>query len=134
MVVYLPIALIKDWLCHSLKRRSSKSGKNAETLNESSTGLTSPLKHIGGQKTFELEHLGTLIRKDSGTDYSASEEGRPLVTTHRDDTDLMRQEKAHITTKEIAIYGFYLAPIWFITEVRFCIFWFLLATDNQSCI
>lgn len=115
MVVYLPIAFIKDWLCNSLKRRSSKSGKNAETLNESSAGLNSPLKHIGGQKTFELEHLGTLPRKDSETDYSAYEEGRPLVSKRRDDTDLLKQEKA-LTTRQIAIYGFYIAPIWFITE------------------
>ncbi|RVX19567.1 Solute carrier family 35 member F5 [Vitis vinifera] len=117
MVVYLPIAFIKDWLCNSLKRRSSKSGKNAETLNESSAGLNSPLKHIGGQKTFELEHLGTLPRKDSETDYSAYEEGRPLVSKRRDDTDLLKQEKA-LTTRQIAIYGFYIAPIWFITELH----------------
>ena len=129
MVVYLPIAFIKDWLCNFLKRRSPKSGKNAETLNESSAGLNSPLKHIGGQKIFELEHLGTLPRKDSETDYSVYEEGRPLVSKHRDDTDVLKQDKS-LTTREIAIYGFYIAPIWFVTEVRCCC---LVSFNHQSC-
>lgn len=33
MVVYLPIEFIKNWLYNSLKCHSSKSGKNAETMN-----------------------------------------------------------------------------------------------------
>lgn len=131
MVVYLPIAFLKDWLCNSLKRRSSKSGKNAETLNDSSAGLNSPLKHIGGQKTFELEHLETLSRKDSETDLSAYEEGRPLVSKHRDDTVLLKQEKS-LTTREIAMYGFYIAPIWFVTEVRCCIGRFLFTSNLKN--
>ncbi|GAV60538.1 EamA domain-containing protein [Cephalotus follicularis] len=111
MVVYLPIAFIKDWLCDVLKRRSSKSAKDAESVDESSAELNSPLR----QTIFELELQGPLTRKDSDIDFSTDEEGRPLVHKHKDDMPSIKQGK-ELTTKEIATYGFYIAPIWFITE------------------
>ncbi|KAK2659952.1 hypothetical protein Ddye_006485 [Dipteronia dyeriana] len=95
MVVYLPIAFLKDWFYNFLKRRSSKSG--AESINESSA-------------VFEMELQGALNRKDSEIDLQSHEEGRPLVSKFRDDA-----QKA-LTTKEIATFGFYIAPIWFLTE------------------
>ncbi|XP_073154044.1 uncharacterized transporter C405.03c [Henckelia pumila] len=113
MVIYLPIAFVKDCICRFLKRRSGKSGQG---LNEDSCSpLSSPLKYIGGQKMFELEIQGALTRKDSELDLSASEEGMPLVSRHVDDAKHSRNEK-EITTKEIATYGFYIAPLWFLTE------------------
>lgn len=115
MVVYLPIAFFKDWLCDYLRRRSSKSGKNAENMNESTIGLDSPLKYIGVQKLFETELQGVLTRKDSEADLSAQEEDRLLVIKHKDDADILKQDR-ELTTREIASYGFYIAPIWFITE------------------
>lgn len=117
MVVYLPVAFIKDWLCNLLKRRSSKGGKNAESLDEFSSGFSSPLKYIGGQKNHELELQGILTRKDSEADLSSNAEGRPLVPRHKDDFHVLKQDR-QLTTREVAIYGFYIAPIWFITEVR----------------
>ena len=110
MVVYLPIAFLKDWLCNLLKRRSSKGGKSAE-----SSGEFSPLKYNGGH--YELEVQGTLTRKDSEADLSPHAEGKPLVSRHKDDLHGIKQEK-NLTTKEVARYGFYIAPIWFLTEVR----------------
>lgn len=107
MVVYLPIAFLKDWLCNLLKRRSSKGVKSEE-----SSGEFSPLKGH-----FELEVQGTLTRKDSEADLSPHAEGKPLVSRHKDDLHGIRQEKT-LTTKEVARYGFYIAPIWFFTEVR----------------
>ncbi|KAH7574104.1 hypothetical protein ACOSQ2_008417 [Xanthoceras sorbifolium] len=106
MVVYLPIAFLKDWFYNFLKRRSSKSGKDAESINESSTVLNSPLKH----KVFEMELQGGFSRKDSEIDLSSHEEGRPLVSKLKDDA------QKELTTKEIATFGFYIAPIWFLTE------------------
>ncbi|KAF8393139.1 hypothetical protein HHK36_021380 [Tetracentron sinense] len=107
MVVYLPIALIKDWLCNLLRSRSSKSGKNAEIVDKSSAGLGSPL---GVQKIFEMELQGSLSRKDNEVDLSTQEEGRQLVPK-----DALKQDR-ELSTREIATYGFYIAPIWFITE------------------
>lgn len=103
MVVYLPIAFIKDWLCNLLKRRSSKSGKDAESINESSAAINAPLQN----KILEME----LTRKDSEADLSFEEEGRPLVNKLKGDGH------RELTTREIATYGFYIAPIWFVTEV-----------------
>ncbi|XP_060963137.1 uncharacterized protein LOC115698957 isoform X2 [Cannabis sativa] len=114
MVVYLPVSFLKDWLCSLLRRRSSKGGKNAESMNEFSSGFTSPLKY-GGQKEYELEMQGMLTRKDSEADLSPLAEGRPLVSRHKDELHVLKQERK-LTTREVATYGFYIAPIWFITE------------------
>lgn len=124
MVVYLPIAFLKDWFCNFLKRRSSKSGKNAESMNDFSAGFSSPLKYNGGQKIFESELQGCLTRKDSEADLSPHAEGRPLVTRHKDDAQVLKHDR-ELTAKEIAKYGFYIAPIWFVTEVRHFLGWFL---------
>ncbi|PON31301.1 EamA domain containing protein [Trema orientale] len=115
MVVYLPLAFIKDWLCSLLKRRSSKGGKNTESMDEFSSGFSSPIKYIGGLKNYELELQGTLTRKDSEADLSPHAEGRPLVSRHKDDLHVLKQDRK-LTTREVAVYGFYIAPIWFITE------------------
>ena len=111
MVVYLPIAFLKDWLCNFLKHRSSKSGKNAESV-----GLNSPVKYNGGQKSYELELPTTLTRKDSEADLSPHAEGKPLVAKQKDEAHILKQDR-ELTPREIATYGFYIAPIWFITEV-----------------
>lgn len=107
MVVYLPIAFIKDWLCKFLKNHYSKSGKNADS--------SSPLKYNGGQKTFEMESI--LTRKDSEADLSPHLEETPLVPRSKEGVNILKHEK-EVTTREIVKYGFYIAPIWFITEVK----------------
>ncbi|KAK4480169.1 hypothetical protein RD792_013231 [Penstemon davidsonii] len=112
LVIYLPIAFIKDRICDFLKRRSAK---NSQSLNDDSF-LDSPLKFIGAQKIFEVEiQGGSLNRKDSEVDLAAHEEGNPLVSKHGDEARNIKHEK-EVTTKEIATYGFYIAPLWFITE------------------
>lgn len=119
MVIYLPIAFAKDRICNFLKKRSRK---GVQCVNDDSCpGLGSPLKYIGVQKMFEVELQGSLNRKDSEANLSELEEGKPLVSEHGDASRNTRHEKA-ITTKEIATYGFYIAPLWFITEVisSFC--------------
>lgn len=106
MVVYLPVAFLKDWFCNLLKRRSTKSGKDAETINETSTALNSPMRH----RIFEMELQGTFNKKDSELDLSSCEEGMPMVSKLKDDAH------KEPTTREIATIGFYIAPIWFVTE------------------
>ncbi|XP_027332844.1 uncharacterized transporter C405.03c-like [Abrus precatorius] len=113
MVVYLPIAFIKDCLYNLLKGRSSKSGKNAKHEDEFTIRITSPLKGNVVQKNSEVE-LGNVTRKDSDLDLSSLEEVKPLVAKYND-PNLSKAEK-ELTTKEIATYGFYIAPIWFVTE------------------
>ncbi|KAI5556225.1 hypothetical protein BDE02_18G020500 [Populus trichocarpa] len=111
MVVYLPLAFLKDWICNLLKRRTSKSGNDAANINGSSDEFSSPLSH----KIFELELQGALTKKGSELDLTSSEEGRPLVSRHKDDLNVLKHEK-ELTAREIAMCGFYIAPIWFVTE------------------
>lgn len=93
-----------------MKRRKSKKGQ--------AVSVESPLKYIGGNNIFEIEIQGPLNRKDSEEGLSEhNEEGKPLVAKQGDDSRSIRPEK-EVTTKEIATYGFYIAPLWFITEVR----------------
>ncbi|KAL5559759.1 hypothetical protein UlMin_035970 [Ulmus minor] len=110
MVVYLPIAFLKDWLCSLLSRHSSKGGKDVESIDEFSGEFNSPLKYIQ-----ELELQGTLTRKDSEASLSPHAEGRPLVPRHKDDINVLKHDRK-LTTREVAMCGFYIAPIWFITE------------------
>ncbi|KAJ9167714.1 hypothetical protein P3X46_019319 [Hevea brasiliensis] len=111
MVVYLPVAFLKDWICKILKHRSSKSGKDAGSINESSDGFNSPLS----EKIFEIELQGTLTRKYSEADLSPHAEGRPMILRRKDDFNVLKHDK-ELTSREIATYGFYIAPIWFVTE------------------
>lgn len=98
MVVYLPIAFIKDCIYSYLKRRASRSSKSISTENVA-------------MKMFEIEIQGSINRKDSEGDISAQEEEMLLVPA-----DTVKQNK-ELTTREVATYGFYIAPIWFVTEV-----------------
>ncbi|KAD5507960.1 hypothetical protein E3N88_15663 [Mikania micrantha] len=106
MVIYLPIAFIKDWICKLIMKRK----------NQSLVGLNSPLKYIGGSEMFEMEMEGSLIsRKGSDLDISNQEEGNLLVPKSKNDNLPLKCEN-EVTTKEVATYGFYIAPIWFVTE------------------
>ncbi|XXG52094.1 hypothetical protein AAC387_Pa03g0497 [Persea americana] len=112
MVVYLPIAVMKDWLCNFLRKRSAKNGRDA---NNSSDRLHSPLNINELQKTLEMEMQDSLNRKDSGVDLYSQEEGKTLIDK-RTDNDNMLKQKRELTSWEIATYGFCIAPIWFVTE------------------
>lgn len=117
MVVYLPIAFIKDWLCSVLKRHSSKRGRISEIIIKSPSGLDSSLKISGMQKILEMESQAPLTKKDSELEHSAQEEEKPLIVK-LDDVEV-RKENRTFTTREIAVRACYLAPLWFVTEVRF---------------
>jgi len=111
MVVYLPIAFIKDCFYKLYKKQSSKTGRGGD---EFSVRITSPRKSNGGQRNTEVE-MGSMARKDSDADLSMNEESMPLVTKYNDPN--ASKANKQLTTREIAIYGFYIAPIWFLTEV-----------------
>ncbi|GLT85302.1 hypothetical protein SLE2022_034950 [Rubroshorea leprosula] len=111
LVVYLPIAFLKDWLCSFLRRPSSTGAKDVESVDESSIGLNSPLR----QKIIEMELQGTLTKKDSEADFSPHMEERALIDRSKEEVHSLKQGK-ELATREIATLGFYIAPIWFITE------------------
>ncbi|KAJ6349610.1 hypothetical protein OIU77_007066, partial [Salix suchowensis] len=95
LVVYLPVAFLKDWTCNLLKRQSSKSGNDAASVNGSSDELSSPLS----RKIIEIELQGTLTKKDSELDLASTEEGNPLVSRHKDDLNALKHDK-ELTTRE----------------------------------
>lgn len=105
MVVYLPIAFLKDWFCNLLRRRSSTSSKDVESLDESSNG----------QKVVEMEIKKTLTKKDSELDFSPHLEEKALVSRNKDELLLLKHGN-ELTTKDIATLGLYIAPLWFFTE------------------
>ncbi|CAI0415190.1 unnamed protein product [Linum tenue] len=111
MVVYLPVAFFKDWLQKVLNRKSSKGGKGSENKKESSDGFNSPLN----RKIVEMELQGTLSKKDSDSALSLQDEDKPLVPRGKDDLNVLRIEK-ELSNKQVAKYGFYIAPLWFVTE------------------
>ncbi|WMV41691.1 hypothetical protein MTR67_035076 [Solanum verrucosum] len=113
LVIYLPVAFLKDWICNFLKRRPSRTDKN--TGNESYMRHSSPLKHTV-QKVFEIEIQKSMDGKDSEENISAEGEGKPLVAKCNGNSDDLKNGK-EMTTWQIARYGFFLAPLWFITEV-----------------
>ncbi|KAJ8534955.1 hypothetical protein K7X08_016683 [Anisodus acutangulus] len=114
LVIYLPVAFLKDWICDLLKRRASRTDKSTGTGNELYMRHSSPLKHTV-QKVLEIEILKSMDRKDSEENLSAKEEGRPIVAKCNGNSDDLKNGK-EITTWQIARYGFFLAPLWFITE------------------
>ncbi|GLT43660.1 hypothetical protein SLA2020_175960 [Shorea laevis] len=111
LVVYLPVAFLKDWLCNFLRHRSPTSGKDVESIDESSIGLNSPLR----QKIIEMQLQGTLTKKDSGVDFSPHIEEAALISGNREEVLSLKQGK-ELTIRETATLGFYIAPVWFITE------------------
>lgn len=120
MVIYLPVAFVKDWLCNLLRKNSSKSARSPQIVNNRGPGINSPVKHHDVQKLVEMESQVLLTKKDSDLDLSAQEEEHSLISKIRDEIDTeVLKEKRSFTAKEIATYAFYLAPIWFVTEVRF---------------
>ncbi|XP_047327952.1 uncharacterized vacuolar membrane protein YML018C-like [Impatiens glandulifera] len=112
LVVYLPLAFIKDWVYNIIKKRSSRSARiTASSIESSAADLCSPsLECIGEHSIFEIELEGSLNKKGSDVDLNSQEEQEvPFVSSkHRNDQPL--------TTREIAKYGFYIAPLWFVTE------------------
>ncbi|RWV99616.1 hypothetical protein BHE74_00036211 [Ensete ventricosum] len=117
MVVYLPVAFVKDWICNLLRKNSSKSARSPQIVNNPGSGINSPVKHHDAQKLVEMESQVLLTKKDSDLDLSAQEEEQSLISKIRDEIDTeVLKEKRSFTAKEIATYAFYLAPIWFVTE------------------
>lgn len=111
MVIYLPIAFVKDLIYTLIRKRSARNGTKAQ----SPAARNSPLVYIGGSTIFELEVEGSLNRKDSDHDISNQEEGNLLIPKSKNDIAPLKQENA-LSTREVATYGFCIAPIWFVTE------------------
>lgn len=112
MVAYLPIAVLKDWICSRLDINSFKNLCNGSTIAKSSAGLAIPLRINEICPSSETDTESSL---NTDMDLSENEDGWLIITNMEDEVGLL--EKNHeLSSWEIAKCGFYLAPIWFITE------------------
>ena len=115
LAFYLPIAFLKDWLVKYLRGRSCNSTEGPKGVDKSSVELNSPVKHDDKLGNFQIEHQAPLP-KECVIDFCTKEEGNPLVSRHEDIMEAPKPDKM-LSAKEIAAFGFFMAPIWFATEV-----------------
>lgn len=110
MVVYLPIALMKDWFSSLFHSDSSKNLYSDNSLISSSFGLNVPLRLNDMCNDLETD-MRSFLMMDK--DIRDSEEGCPLIV--KDEEDEM--QNSELSSWDIAKYSLYLAPVWFTTEV-----------------
>ncbi|KAL6965516.1 hypothetical protein U1Q18_036568, partial [Sarracenia purpurea var. burkii] len=132
LVVYLPIAFTKDWLLKFLNPFFSWRGRSRADLEASYDPLDG--LYDGAQKgirlelcAFEVENQVSTVIKETEKDL-IFHEVNPLVLEYKDDDDLevMKDDLGvtkcdharDVTPRDIAAFGFYLAPLWFVSEVR----------------
>ncbi|KAG8043674.1 hypothetical protein GUJ93_ZPchr0458g22568 [Zizania palustris] len=84
-------------------------------MNKSSFGGIAPLKNGEFQKMLEMESQKTLVINYTDVDLPVIEEAKPFICGINEcDDDVLKEQE--LSTKEIAMYGLYLCPIWFVTE------------------
>ncbi|XP_071917686.1 thiamine-repressible mitochondrial transport protein THI74-like isoform X1 [Coffea arabica] len=111
MVLFLPIAVCKDWIFHLLGKSSSTKFYGDNLLIDPSIELDVPLR--ASETTFDSRDMLKSCDLDD-TDLNATEEG--LLTFNRDDEIPILEKAYKLSSWEIVKCSFYLAPIWFATE------------------
>jgi solute carrier family 35 protein F5 len=118
MVIYIPLAFLKDFIYKLLRRHSGSSSRASKVASKSSFGGSAPLKSGEFEKMLEMEPQKTVVIDFTDVDLPVLEEAKPLICGIGEFGDDVLKEQ-QLSTKEIAIYGLYLCPIWFVTEVTF---------------
>lgn len=114
MVVYLPIAVFRDWICSRLDMNSFKNLCNGSLFAKSSTGLDIPLRINEVCPSSESDTESGL---NTEMYLSENEDGWLIITKMEDEMCLLEKNR-ELSTWEIAKCSLLLAPIWFLTEVR----------------
>lgn len=121
MVVYLPIAFLREWICSMVDKNVLKRLYRGNKNLSSSNDLDTPLRSNDMQRTLQSSARSCSI---SDADLSAREEGKPLITNHSEDGS---QQNFELSSWEIAKFSLCLAPIWFLNEVLvFCMTYCML--------
>ncbi|OMO90651.1 Drug/metabolite transporter [Corchorus olitorius] len=106
MVVYLPLAVLKDWICNLFRKLYGGS-----SVITSSIGVDIPLKNN------ELPQADLRSCLITDKDLSEREEGQPLNSSiDEKDEPLLTKYGGGLSSWEIAKCSLYLTPIWFMTE------------------
>ncbi|CAK9157394.1 unnamed protein product [Ilex paraguariensis] len=119
MVIFLPIAVLKDWICSFLGTNSLKNLCDGSPLLSSPIDLNVPLRLNDMYQVPEGEMQSCLI---ADIDLNKTEEGWPFISENPEDEFHMLAENHKLSSWEVTKCGLYLAPIWFATEP--------LSTDN----
>nr|GME03682.1 thiamine-repressible mitochondrial transport protein THI74-like [Ipomoea batatas]GME10696.1 thiamine-repressible mitochondrial transport protein THI74-like [Ipomoea batatas] len=104
MVIYLPIALCKDWITRLLGMKSFRKLHSDNNPLLDSSILHVPLRMNEIEQNFE-ENLRSYCEKDTNL-----EEGNPVMCKIQDN------KCQGLSKLEVIRCSLYLAPIWFITE------------------
>ncbi|KAH6836273.1 EamA-like transporter family [Perilla frutescens var. hirtella] len=113
MVVYLPISILRDFICKLLDMKWIKDIYGNNSISDSLSGLNISL---GGSETQDDPEgaLNSYLMADMSI--VETEAGQPLLLKNEEDEFHIVKEKHELTLQEIIKCSFYLAPIWFITE------------------
>ncbi|KAF5936358.1 hypothetical protein HYC85_027487 [Camellia sinensis] len=113
MVIYLPIAIFKDWICSLLDKNLLNILYNDSPFLSSSIGLNMPLR-INDMHYIPEDDVKKFQITD--VDFNQAEEGRSLTYKNKENETQMLTESSELSSWDIAKCSFYLAPIWFVTE------------------
>lgn len=113
MVIYLPIALLRDCFCSFLDKNMFKNLFGNLSLTSTSNALHIPLRINELNNSLETDLRSSLI---SGKDLSEREEGWPLIAKSDEDEPCVLEQRSELNSWAIAKCSLYLTPIWFITE------------------
>ncbi|XP_021689634.2 uncharacterized vacuolar membrane protein YML018C isoform X3 [Hevea brasiliensis] len=114
MVVYLPIAFIKDWFCSLFHTYLLKDIYGGSSITSSSTGLDIPLTTNDMYQGPETEASCCLVTdKDP---LSQREEGWPVIVKKGDEEPPLLERHCKASSWEVAKCSLCLAPIWFVAE------------------
>ncbi|KAG8639335.1 hypothetical protein MANES_14G117700v8 [Manihot esculenta] len=116
LIVYLPIAFIKDWLLKFMRNQNGRSGKNEATSDKpSAAGIDSPVKQNKTPDHFEIEFHGPSANKDCSIDLFSKEDGNSLVSQSNSNAEILKADRK-LTGRETTLVGLCIAPLWFLTE------------------
>ncbi|KAJ1273043.1 hypothetical protein BS78_06G257400 [Paspalum vaginatum] len=114
MVIYLPLSFLKDFIYNSIRRHSGTTSAS-KVATKSSFGGSAPLTNGECQKMVEMESQKTIVIDFSDVDIPVLQETKPLIFGIAEINDGVLKER-QLSTREIATYGLYLCPLWFVTE------------------
>ncbi|KAH1067250.1 hypothetical protein J1N35_032237 [Gossypium stocksii] len=107
MVVYLPIALLKDWICNLFKANLYRNLYDGSSVTDTSIGLDEL------PQSAEADLKRCLI---TDKDLSEREEGQPLNSSTEKDGPDLPDHGGGTSSWGTAKCSLYLTPIWFTTE------------------
>ncbi|XVE97307.1 hypothetical protein REPUB_Repub03eG0008500 [Reevesia pubescens] len=113
MAVYLPIAVLKDWICNLFDANVFRNLYDGSSVISTSIGLDIPLKTNEFPQSAEADLKSCLI---TDKDLSEREEGQPLNSSNEKDEPHLPEHGGGLSSWEIVKCSLYLTPIWFITE------------------